>query len=128
MEQIDQHDPFAELLGIEITESCFEKAVAVVHIQPEFCNAMGTVHGGIIFSLADISFAAACNSSANQYIGLQTEIRYMDQARGNQLIAEAVLIKASKKFAHFQVSIRDNLENDVALFTGTAYKLESKTQ
>ncbi len=126
MKQNNLHDPYSELLGVEVTESCFEKTVALIQIQPEFLNTIGTVHGGIIFSLADISFAAACNCSMDQYIGLQTEIRYMGQAHGTQLIAEAVLIKASKKFAHYQVCIRDDLENDVALFTGTAYKFEAK--
>lgn len=123
MENGHHQDPYATLLGIKITEACFERAVAIMETQPQFCNVLGTVHGAVIFALADSSFAAACNSGEHKHIGLQTEIRYMGQARSNKLIAQAELVKASKKFAHYQVLVQDDLNNEIALFIGTAYNL-----
>ena len=123
IEHSHQNDPYATLLGITIKEACFEKAVAEMDVQPQFCNVLGTVHGAVIFALADSSFAAACNSGTYKHIGLQTEIRYIGQARSNKLIAQAELVKASKKFAHYQVLVQDDLENEIALFIGTAYNL-----
>jgi len=39
----------------------FEEARCQLNVKGEHMNALGGVHGGVIFSLADIAFAMACN-------------------------------------------------------------------
>lgn len=124
--QESQQDPFAQSLGIEIRHASFDTAEAGLEIQPNHCNVLGTVHGGVIFTLADASFAAACNSGDAHFIGLQTEIRFMRQAKGKTLKAVASLITSTTKLAHYQVSVADELGNPVAHFTSTAYKVGDK--
>ncbi|MEE4665192.1 PaaI family thioesterase [Pseudomonas alliivorans] len=87
-------------------------------------NALGGVHGGVIFSLADVVFAAACNAGDAAYIRLQAEVRYINGVKRDQLHAIAILMTGSRKFAHYQVVITDDLNNRVALFTATAYRLD----
>ena len=119
-------DPFAQFLGIDITFESFEKSIAELSIQPQHLNVLGTVHGAVIFAIADASFARACNAGEDLFIGMQTEIRYMGQVKGKRLIATAKLIGGSKKLAHYQVEISDELGSNVAFFTATAFKLEKR--
>jgi uncharacterized protein (TIGR00369 family) len=45
--------PFADLIGIEITSVTADQVVAHLDWAPERCTAGGTLHGGVIMSLAD---------------------------------------------------------------------------
>ena len=116
-------DHFAHLLNVQFLESTFEKAQCQMQLKPEHQNALGTTHGAVIFSLADITFATACNAGDGQFIGIQTEIRYMNQVKGDVIIATAQLISASRKVAHYQVEVTDQQQSKIALFTATAYRL-----
>ncbi|WP_336848182.1 PaaI family thioesterase [Pseudomonas juntendi] len=116
-------DHFAALLGVEWLHSSFDQAVCRLLISQHHRNALGGIHGGVIFSLADIAFAAACNASSAVYIGLQAEVRYMAKAEGGVQVATADLMGSSKKMAHYQVLITDHLNNRVALFSASAYRL-----
>jgi uncharacterized protein (TIGR00369 family) len=57
------------------------KRVVKLNVKDEHMNALGGVHGGVIFSLADIAFAMACNAGDAPYTGLQADIRYMSGAK-----------------------------------------------
>ncbi len=116
-------DRFAELLGVTSLHSNFEQAACRINVNNQHCNALGGIHGGLIFSLADIAFAAACNAGDAVYIGLQAEIRYMARAEGNELTATATLMGGSKKIAHYQVLVTDGHNNRIALFSASAYRL-----
>lgn len=116
-------DHFAELLGIELLHSNFEQSACRLHIGEQHRNALGGIHGGLIFSLADIAFAAACNAGAAVYIGLQAEVRYMSKAEGDVLTATATLMGGSRKIAHYQVLVTDSRNTRIALFSASAYRL-----
>lgn len=116
-------DHFAELLGIESLHSSFEQSACRLHIGEQHRNALGGIHGGLIFSLADIAFAAACNAGAAVYIGLQAEVRYMSKAEGDVLTATATLMGSSRKIAHYQVLVTDSRNTRIALFSASAYRL-----
>lgn len=122
-EYINKVDHFAQLLGVQFMKRSFKEASCYLYVRDEHCNALGGLHGGLIFSLADVAFAAACNSSDDTYIGIQAEIRYMRGGEGNELHAKAELIGESKRFAHYQVLVSDGAGNRVALFTSSAYRL-----
>ena len=64
MENIKQFftgDRYAKLSGIELLSVSPGLAVAQMKIQPHHMNAVGSVQGGAIFTLADLAFAAASN-------------------------------------------------------------------
>ncbi|MDD9893311.1 MAG: PaaI family thioesterase, partial [Gammaproteobacteria bacterium] len=81
MSEFIAKDSFATLLGIEVISAENGNAVAEMTIKPEHHNGHGTVHGGVIFSLADIAFAAASNSNATA-IGIPADIRDVNNQEG----------------------------------------------
>lgn len=116
-------DRFADELGVALTECSFDQAICKMTAEQTHSNALGGIHGGVIFSLADMAFAAACNAGEGTYIGLQAEIRYMSTPKDKELTATAKRVGGSKKFAHYQVQVTDSQGNHIALLTSTAYKL-----
>lgn len=116
-------DRFAEWLGVESLFSSFEQAACRLHVADQHRNALGGIHGGLIFALADIAFAAACNAGEAVYIGLQAEVRYMSKAEGDELTATATRMGGSRKIAHYQVLVTDSQDTRIALFSASAYRL-----
>ena len=85
-----QADPFAALLGaqIEVIEPGYSRVSLTVN--EEMQNFHGMTHGGIIFSLGDIAFAAASNSHGQTAVALNVSISFLKATKaGDQLIAEA---------------------------------------
>ena len=58
-------DTFSQWLGIEIIEIKEGYSKIKMRVRNEMMNGLGMVHEGIAFSLADSSFAFACNSRNN---------------------------------------------------------------
>ncbi len=123
IELIRERDRFAKLLGIEIVSAGEGKAVTRLVIRDEHLNAMDMVHGGVIFSLADLAFALACNSRGVPAVGLSTTINYVKAGKkGNTLTADAREVTLGKKVANYLIEIRDETGEILALFQGLAYR------
>ncbi len=116
-----EKDSFARLLGIEISEMGQGQAQSRMNITENHLNGHGSVHGAVIFSLADVTFAAACNTEVSA-IGVQTDIRYLAKPEGKVLLAQATQLSASRKLGNYQVDVSDEAGTLVARFSGTAYR------
>lgn len=117
-----EKDKFAGLLGVEMEEGVDGSAVVcTMVINEEHLNGHGTVHGAVIFSLADVTFAAACNSEKDA-IGIQADIRYMAKPEGGMLRAKAYELNASNKIANYQVDVFDGMNTKIAQFSASAYR------
>jgi acyl-CoA thioesterase len=68
-------------------------------LHPHHWNGLGTVHGGALFTLADFSFAAACNSHGTVAVAIDANITFMKAISGGTLIAEAREIAKNFKLA-----------------------------
>jgi acyl-CoA thioesterase len=72
-------------------------------------NFHGMTHGGVIFALGDIAFAAASNSHGQTAVALNVAISYLKASRaGDRLVAEAVEQHTSGPTALYDITIRDD--------------------
>jgi acyl-CoA thioesterase len=95
--------------------------------QQLWLNGLGIVHGGIAFSLADSSFAFACNSRNNLSVALDTSINFLKPVHvGDILIAEAKEIHNGKSTGLYQITITNQNNHIVALFKGTCFRTNKK--
>ena len=53
---------FAKLLGIELTELSNGYAKAEMKVTKELLNPIGSIHGGCLYTIADIAGGAAASS------------------------------------------------------------------
>jgi acyl-CoA thioesterase len=90
-EMLDQ-DAATAALGIEVVALAPGRATMRMTVRADMVQGHGTCHGGIVFSLADSAFAAACNGRATGPVfAASAEITWVAPAfLGDRLVAEAV--------------------------------------
>lgn len=101
-----ERDTFARKMGIEILEAAGGRSKVVMPLDEGTANALGNVHGGAIFALADMALAAAANSEGLVSVAIQANIHYMAAcpSRG-QLFATAAKVSETRKLAYFHIEI-----------------------
>jgi len=103
-----QKDPFARFLGaeVEIVEPGHSRVSLT--ISEDMVNFHGATHGGVVFALGDMAFAAASNSRGQTAVALNVGINFLKAtAAGDHLVAEAVEQAAAGPTALYDISIRN---------------------
>lgn len=121
------NDRFARHNGIELTAVSRGAATAVMTIQNEHLNGVGSVHGGAIFTLADFVFAAASNSHGIIAVGINANISYVKAAVNGTLTAEAREVSINPKLATYDVRVTDDSGDLVASFQGMVYRKKNRS-
>lgn len=118
-----QHDIYAtETTGIVIDEADEGYGKCSMKIERRHMNAGNMVMGGAIFTLADFAFGIAANVGNPTTVTLNSTISYINVAKGDTLIAEAHVVKSGKSTCVVNVSVYDNLGNEVAISTMTGFR------
>jgi acyl-CoA thioesterase len=117
-----KHDQFAAHSNIELLTVAPGHATAKMVLQPYHLNALKTVQGGAIFTLADFTFAAACNSHGTLAVALEASIVFMKAASTGTLWSEAREISKNFKVGLYLIDIKDDAGDVVAQFQGVAYR------
>jgi acyl-CoA thioesterase len=117
-----ERDEFAKLAGVEIVEIGRGTAKAKMRITPQHLNGLGTVHGGAIFTLADLAFEAACNSHGIPSVAINAGIYYLKAPRPGDLFAEAAEVSSDGKLGAYAIRVTDGGGDVIAFFQGLAYK------
>ena len=88
-------------------------------VKPEMLNGHATIHGGMIFALADSAFAYACNSRNAASVAQQASIHFLSPARaGETLIAEALEISGAGRSGSYMVDVKSSDGRAIATFHG----------
>lgn len=112
--QFIRSDPFATFLGADIEEIAPGYSRVSLTITPEMTNFHGLPHGGIIFSLGDIAFAAAGNGAGQTAVALNVNITFLQAAKvGDRLVAEAQEIHAGGRTGLFEISVKNQETGDL---------------
>ena len=116
-----EKDKFAALLGIELLEASNGSAKTKLDIKDKHLNAMNTVHGGAIFSLADLTLAAAANSYGTVAVAINANISFLKAAINGTLYAEAIEISKNNKIAYYNINITNSQGDLISCFQGMVY-------
>ncbi|MGG0481547.1 hotdog fold thioesterase [Priestia megaterium] len=101
-----KNDPYAQSLGIQLTKFEAGFAEATLEVQGHMVNAYGTVHGAIIYALADHAFSLACNAYGKTSLGLSTTIQFIESAKpGDKLVARATELKRNYRTGFYRIDI-----------------------
>ena len=128
LKHIFKSDRYAELSNIELLTAAPGRATAKMTLHPHHLNALKTVQGGAIFTLADFTFAVACNSHGTMAVALDVSIAFMKAATIGTLWAEAREISKNFKVGLYLVDVKDDAGDLVAQFQGMAYRKKDKLQ
>lgn len=115
-------DPFSRELGISLTASSPGKATVTLVITGSHLNSHGTVHGGVIYTLADVAFAVVSNADGVPSVAINTSITYMKAISKGTLIAEATEFSKNPRLGSYIVEICNQDGEKIAVFQGLAYR------
>jgi len=116
-----EKDSFANHCGIELIEASNGHAQARLNICKYHLNGLGMIHGGVLFTLADLAFAAAVHSRGRVAVAINNSISYIKATEGKVLTAQADEISSNHRIASYTVNILDELGEIIAVFQGLAY-------
>lgn len=117
-----KNDRFAQHSGIELLEIGPGRAKARMTITDAHLNGVDVVHGGAIFTLADLVFAAASNSHGTVAVAINASIWYVKAGKQGTLYAEGVETSRNPKLATYSIEVTDDAGETVALFEGMVYR------
>jgi len=115
-------DQFAAHCGIELLEVSPGWARSKMALQPCHMNGLGCTQGGAIFTLADLTFAAASNSHGTAAVAINVNISYLKATQTGVLWAEARELSKNPKLGTYTVEVKDDAGDLVALFQGMVYR------
>ena len=122
--------PFAELLGMRAKSigdgrARFELAVEAKHLNPN-----GTLHGGVVYSLADSAMGAALFAGLDpgeMCVTLEIKVQYLATVTGGALAVEASVVNRTKRIGVMEAKVFGDGDRLVALATGTFYIQGART-
>lgn len=123
-------NPFAAYVGIVTTK--IEKGYAEVElvIRPEHLNPINVVHGGCLYTLADVVTGSAAASFGTQTVTVSGEYHYLAPARNaKKITAIAKCLKYGSTVLFFDVEVfsEDGTILGKGIFTSFRLKQESIT-
>ncbi|MBN1165626.1 MAG: hotdog fold thioesterase [Methanospirillaceae archaeon] len=121
-------DTFAKELGIIVKTSSPGTATVALQVTDKHKNFHGTVHGGVLFSLADAAFSIACNSHGIPAVAINTSITFMKAVHQGTITAHAEEFSKNPKLGTYHVEITDENGDKIALFVGLAYRKSIRPQ
>ncbi|USK68622.1 PaaI family thioesterase [Peribacillus asahii] len=117
-----KNDPYAQSLGIQLTKFEAGFAEAILEVQSHMVNAYGTVHGAVIYALADHAFSVACNAFGKTSLGLSTTIQFIESAKpGDKIVARATEVKRNYRTGFYRIDIYHE-QNLIATMEAVSYR------
>ena len=102
--------------GIVIDEIGDKWAKCTLKLDSRHKNAANQVMGGVIFTLADFTFAVAANRGKDAVtVTTSSNISFVGTVKGDVLIAESRLLKDGRRSCFYEIEVKDELGNLVAV-------------
>ena len=120
-------DHATQMLGMEITEVGPGRAVIRMAVRQDMLNGHAICHGGLITTLADSTFAFACNSHNELTVASGFSVDLLAPGRlGDLLTATAVEVSKAGRTGVYDVEVRNQRSERIALFRGRSYTMRGK--
>lgn len=117
-------DRASQALGMRILEIRPGYARLAMTVREDMVNGHKICHGGLIFTLADSAFAFACNSYDLVTVASSGSIEFLLPARlGDELAAIAEERSRSKRTGVYDVAVRNQRGESVAMFRGRSHEI-----
>ncbi|MCP1109625.1 acyl-CoA thioesterase [Lachnospiraceae bacterium PF1-21] len=124
-----RNNPFAKLLGIRTTEVREGYAKGEMKVEEHHYNALRSVHGGCLYTLADMIGGGASSSRGYRMTTLSGDLHFLSPALNVDILyCEAKEIKYGKNIAVYDVAVLSEEGKIFAKGTFSYYNLGKKWQ
>ncbi len=130
-EILRERSPFIKLLGLDVLKLERGTCQLSLKIKDNFRNSHKTVHGGVIYSLADIGMGVSVYSvlkKDQEAATIEIKINYLKPAQAETLICTAKIIQIGKNIAVLEAEIKhDDILVAKALGTFSIFKTKDES-
>ena len=121
------NDGASQALGMQVTAISPTSATVTMAVRADMLNGHATCHGGFITTLADSAFAFACNAGNEMTVASGLAVDFVAPGRpGDVLVAEAKELSQAGRTGVYDVTIRNQQGQLIALFRGKSYSMKGK--
>ena len=117
------NEGFRELVGTRLVEAEEGHAVVEVRAEDRHLNPGGTVHGGVISTLIDVSMAEALRPMTDEGerpVTIELKVNYLEPGEPGTLSCTAKVRKGGKRITIVEAEVSQSESGEVvALATGT---------
>ena len=111
-------------MGMELISVAPGRAVMRMAVQPLHLNGHQICHGGFIFTLADSTFAFACNSRNRNTVAAGCSIEFLKPAHeGDVLSCEGVEQMLQGRHGIYDLKVTNQRGEVVAMFRGKSAQI-----
>ena len=113
-----------DTMGMELLLCAPGHASMRMQVREFHLNGHGICHGGFIFTLADSTFAFACNSHNNNAVAAAASIEFLKPAQlGDMLISTGVEQVLIGRHGVYDMTVRNQRDEVIALFRGKSAQI-----
>ena len=119
--------PFVKLMGMKLLSSGGGKSVMRCRIRPVLRNTAGTLHGGVMGALVDMSVATALRSVmplSSRMTTVEYKVNFLKGVQDGVVTAHGAILRMGKTIAAGTSEIRNDEGEVVAFGSATYYILE----
>lgn len=112
-------NPIYKHLAVEVRLAEPGHTIFAVSLRDDLTNTFGSAHGGVLFTLADLTFGFTCNALGERAVTASAAIDYLSPSEiGDELVAEAREVRRAGRNAYYDVEITNGNGRTLALVRG----------
>lgn len=119
--ELMNNNPFMQWNGIEITELDENHCVSRLDLRHEQTNPNGYAHGGLLFTIADVTASALARADGRNYSTLDSDIHYLSNVKEGRITAESTVVRRGRTSVVTDTVIRSGSGKDLARVTVTMF-------
>lgn len=127
LQRLNDGDLFAKSIGAQLTEVRDGYARAELTVEERHLNGAGVCQGGVMYTLADLSFAGVANCHGLLTLGISNTITFIKSGRlGDRIVAECTEVVNHHKLPYCDIRVTNQHGEVLAVMTGLAYRLKQE--
>ncbi|MCU7371323.1 hydroxyphenylacetyl-CoA thioesterase PaaI [Paucibacter sp. O1-1] len=121
------NDRASKALGMEILSIAPGRASLAMTVREDMLNGFEICHGGLITTLADSTFAFACNSHNELTVASGFSVDIVAPGKlGDRLTAVGEEVHLAGRTGVYDITVRNQREELVAVFRGKSYRIKGR--
>jgi uncharacterized protein (TIGR00369 family) len=122
--------PFVKLMGMKLLSSGGGRSVMECRIRPVLMNSAGTLHGGVMGALVDMSVATALRSVmplSSKMTTVEYKVNFLKPVPEGKVTAHGNILRLGRTIAVGATEIRNEAGEAVAFGSATYYILNVRS-
>lgn len=114
-------NPFMQWNGIVVEELDVDHCICSMELRPEQTNPNGYAHGGVLFTIADVTASALARADGRNYSTLDSDVHFLRNVKKGRITGEASIIRRGTTTVVVDTVIRAEDGKDLVRVTVTMF-------